>query len=1033
MLLADEINLEASHTRDVDAHATGGALATVGAGLSDARIVLDGTIQAGTGTGVRFGQIDSTGVVGRIGSLTVNATSRVVNSTTNANAVAGGVLAGNAAISRSTVNPTVRAALGAATEVYARGAVQVSAKTDVDADANAYGLAVAVYASAGASVATARINPSLYSGVGGNAIVEASGIVFESLHNVSQAGVPTLGEAQVKTTASGGAALIGLTGGLATADNAAQVLTEIGAATLTATTGNIALRSRSHNQADADATGLTVGFAGIGAQAANADVTTRNTLSILADATIESRRGDVTLLADSSENAEATATAGSGGVIAVSDGTADVDVNHTTTINVGDGALIEAHGTLSIDSKLSSFLRSDANANSGGGVAIPTSKSAHRRDRTRFEGGRIDPRRGRHPAGRHGHSRSASVQDGCARRRQLERCRARFRLRRHSHDQCDDHRRCDPRQQQCRRGPVRSKSGRRAPQPEHSHVFRMRPPIFAAAICRVSTSQLYGNSDSTATTNVTTDSKVTTQDTAGMVAASRITTQVLNVRSDAPVSPAINATATSDQAYFLFIDVDGGRASATESADIDRTIDFNSDVFIVNVSPILEIDSDGSILTQEGITFTDDGSDHTIADGTRMTIDPISNAGSLNGEINFTIGAVNVDGASSQAATLSTITGNPSLTYQTGFHRVTISVAAPLDVELQDIDVINRSVSPNAVITKSNVESDTLMVTSTISTGETKLDVTGAQKLTVAGVVDNAFGITTMTAGSDILTATTADLVETKTLILLAPHGDIGDPTQSFQTKTSQDADASAITSTRVTAQALDHIYLNHLAGDLAAAGIISDCGVAHLVSAGGLLDGSGEDGLADIEAITILLDANGGGIGTTGVNGDGIEINTLASNLALDAEATGSIHLVELTDALPVVRVRSTTGDIELTVTDADDLGQDLLLSRGEIIQADLGSVRLRVGDNFSLAVGATLSAGTTITVLLDQDGLDLLRGSSANFLGTLTPTTGFSVAGGDDDECILLAALGADVPVSIQGAEWKRLDRSLVQYTDN
>ena len=64
----------------------------------------------------------------------------------------------------------------------------------------------------------------------------------------------------------------------------------------------------------------------------------------------------------------------------------------------------------------------------------------------------------------------------------------------------------------------------------------------------------------------------------------------------------------------------------------------------MNVSPVLEIDTDGSILTQEGVTFTDDGSDATIADGTKITIDPISNSGSLNGEITFTIGGVNVSG-----------------------------------------------------------------------------------------------------------------------------------------------------------------------------------------------------------------------------------------------------------------------------------------------------------------------------------------------------------------------------------------------------
>ncbi|MEM8678134.1 MAG: hypothetical protein AAGF97_02160, partial [Planctomycetota bacterium] len=1016
ILLADEVNLVATHTRDVKANATGGALATVGAGLSDATIVLDGTVQAGTTSSVRFGQVDSTGVVGRIGSLNVSATSHVTNAKTNSNAVAAGVLAGNGAFSSATVNPNVRAALGTGTEVYATGAVQVAAQTDLDADANAYGLAVATLASAGGSVATARINPLLYSGVGASATVEASGIVVESLHNVDQAGVPTSGEAQADTTASGGAALIGLTGSSATADNAAQTLAEIGAATLMATTGNVTVRSRAHAQSDADATGLTLGFAGLGLQRANADITTNNSVNVLANATITSRQGDITLLADSSEHAEAKATAGSGGIIAVSDGTADVDVNQTTRVNIGNRALIDASETLSVDAKQSSFLRSDANANSGAGVAIPTADAL------------IDVTGPTSPGLVQTNVAAATLRGdivnlGAEVTRMDVLADANSNAVALGSDSDAAATNNVTTTAEVVLGTDSVVEGESAVRLVAEHLGQnIRTISHAAANFSGANTpgidfSIYGNSDSIATTNVTTDSNVTTRGAAGMSAASKITTQVLNVRADAPVSPTINATATADQAYFLFIDVDGGRVDAPKTADVDRTIDFNSDVCIVNVSPVLEIDTDGTILTQEGVEFTDDGTNAAIADGTKITIDPIANTGSLDGEITFTIGSVNVDGATSQAATLSTIKGNPSLTYQTGFNRVTISVAAPLDIELQDIDVINRSVSPSAAITKSNVELDTLMVDADVSPGATKIEVTGTQDVTVAGVVDNAFGVTTLTAGEDILTATASDFVETETLVLNAASGEVGTALQPFQSKTSQDADASAITATQVTATVLDNIYLTHLAGDLAVAGILSDCGDATLVSAGGFLDGSGDDTLADIQANTILLDANGGSIGTTGPSGDGIEIDTLATTLALDAEATGDLHLVELTDALPVKRVRSTTGNIELTVTDADDLGQDLFLSSGETIQADAGSVQLTVGDDFALAVGASLSAGTTISILLDQDGLDLFRGSTANFFGTLTPTTGFSVVGGDDDECIWLASLGAQVPVSLAG----------------
>ncbi|MCP3994539.1 MAG: hypothetical protein GY722_05665, partial [bacterium] len=319
VLLADSVTIKASHTRKVDSNATGGAIAAVGAGLSEAKVELKGTVQAGTGSDVRFGQIGNSGPTGRIGSLTVEALSKVTQAEAEANAAAGGIVSGAGLRSTATVSPTVKAGLGTGTEVYSTGAVNVTAKTDIDADADGYGIAIAVGASVGGSLVSATISPSVSATVGGSAVIESSKIVIQSLHNTSDAGVATSGEAQGDTTSSGGAILLGLNGTLVTADSSASVKTEIGAANLLATTSDVVIQARSHNQADADATGVSVGIIGVGAHVSNVDITTKTEVDIKDGATIVSENGDVDLLADSTETANADATAGSGGAVAVSE------------------------------------------------------------------------------------------------------------------------------------------------------------------------------------------------------------------------------------------------------------------------------------------------------------------------------------------------------------------------------------------------------------------------------------------------------------------------------------------------------------------------------------------------------------------------------------------------------------------------------------------------------------------------------------------------------------------------------------------
>ena len=89
---ADALAIEAGHLRDMDTNATGGSIAAVGIGVSQARADLTGTVEAGLGSNSRLGTIDSSGDPnGTIGSLKIDAFSEVTQAKAEANSGAAGV------------------------------------------------------------------------------------------------------------------------------------------------------------------------------------------------------------------------------------------------------------------------------------------------------------------------------------------------------------------------------------------------------------------------------------------------------------------------------------------------------------------------------------------------------------------------------------------------------------------------------------------------------------------------------------------------------------------------------------------------------------------------------------------------------------------------------------------------------------------------------------------------------------------------------------------------------------------------------
>jgi len=1007
VLLAEQVNVLASHDRDFDSNATGGAAsATVAAGVSAAKVFAGGEVKAEVGPNVLLGETNLTGeVVGTIGGLNVNATSNVSNADSVANAAAGGILLGVIGnISDTEVNPNVQATVNTGAKIYADDKVTVTAQTDQNADAGGFGLALGGSLSAGATFADANIAPSLTTTVGDSAEIVANEILIESLHNVTSAGEATGGEANVETTASSGSVLASASGTEATATGAANVAVQVSRATVTATSGDLTIQSLSHSQAVTKTNGNSGSIIGVGIQNASVDINTNNKLQVLDGAELRSQLGDVTLLAHSSEDVDLDAVAGSGGGVAISEARGFIDITHSTNIDIG-AAAIQAADELTVTSSMDTFADTRTNAESFGLVAIPTSRAT------------IDVRGSSGPDG--GSATLLTELDGAELRGDVVKVSAE--IERIETDALG-------RSKAFAIGTDADANARTNVSVAPEVVIGSGTEIIGGtsvdllvdqdeinvnsdslAIAEIQGDSLvsglsspFGDSDSNAFATVETFGRVRTAgefdpapDPGDVVPASEITTQVLTVQANGPRTLSISSDADQEQAIFDAGDSNGG----VESQQFDREIDFNSKITLVTESPELEIGADGTIIAQSGITFTDDGTDGTIADGTTITVSDIDNTGSLAGEINLLIDA-DLSGSSSQ------IVGMPDVTFQNGFNEVNITNRADLDLVLGDIDVINAAATTGNVINFSaGTDRSGFSFVPVVTPGATEINISAEQEVEVAGDVNNPFGVTSINAGGDITSATDADVILSET-IHLAATGEIGLATAPLQTA------SQSGTSTLLTASGAG-ITINHAGGGLDLAEVAA-AGAVEIAAQNSILDGNADDDtVAKISGSTIDLSAASGSIGTSA---ESIEIDTSATSAAVTASASGDIYLTELTDELTLSSIVSTGGDIGLTVTDSAGSGQNLVLLSGQSIVANTGSVTLNVGDDLTLVDGSTIEAGTFVLVTLDTPDADTLRGSTATFLGTLTVSTELEIQGGVDGDTINLAALDGSIPVEIK-----------------
>jgi len=255
----------------------------------------------------------------------------------------------------------------------------------------------------------------------------------------------------------------------------------------------------------------------------------------------------------------------------------------------------------------------------------------------------------------------------------------------------------------------------------------------------------------------------------------------------------------------------------------------------------------------------------------------------------------------------------------------------------------------------------------------------------IAGTADPIEGKVRIKGGQGIFDATASDAanVISHDLILEAAEKSIGTAAAPIRT----DLYAGTAAEPVLTARAGGDVRIVETAGDLPVGTIFAKTGGAYLTTlSGSIVDGLDSD-LKNIQANTLVLLANGGGIGEFDAGGitDYIEAD-VASAGTLTATAAGSIGITEVFGDMNVRNVLSTAGDVDLrahqSILDTVDLVDPTDPDSGDDPAPITGLPRADViGNSISLTAGLNGAIGG-----IGVSGNDLDIDTSYSSAGVLT-----------------------------------------------
>lgn len=357
VLQADDVSVQATDRRHIEAQAMGASIGAIAAGASVAEAELRGHTTASIGSSAFVGSSGQ-----EVASLNVSADSRVTATAVTVAAAGGiGVLAASGSSATATAAPEVSARLDGGS-FHVTGLAAVEAIASAGASADALGFSVAGGLGIGASLAQALAAPKVQALIGNDSDVHAGSLRLAASHLLPSrlsAFDSTLARSQVngiavRAEASGtsGGLLLGATGTDAKADfgtenEHAQVSAQVGEGSTLTVPGTLEVTATLDSSQRAAASGLALGIAAVGSHDAQARSFTRTRAELGVDVGIVGdAAGSASVTADGHDRNIASAVSGSGGVIAGAAAQASTVSVSDTRAFVGDAQQATTGATL---------------------------------------------------------------------------------------------------------------------------------------------------------------------------------------------------------------------------------------------------------------------------------------------------------------------------------------------------------------------------------------------------------------------------------------------------------------------------------------------------------------------------------------------------------------------------------------------------------------------------------------------------------------------------------------------------------------
>lgn len=738
--------------------------------------------------------------------------------------------------------------------------------------------------------------------------------------------------------------------------------------------GGITILAKSTNTADADADSITGGGIAYGGIDATANAVQRNTVTIGRNAELISG-GALSVTAQSKPKADANTDGGSGSLVDIAEADATGDIDDVTTVTLANGARLFAETSLTVEAKTDQRLVVMAETDSFGvAAAIPTSTAKGEVTTTVL----LDVR---------GANLEAESTTLAARNVKLDADVTADADAGGTGANTD----ANATLTSTLTATTQLATGADVTGRGLLSIGAFHDALDTASGFIANSDALLGDTSGVATNALSSTTRVDAD--SGAI----LRTRNLVVKADADATPTFDATAARDGAVG-----DWGDSSTTPTVTQRRTIDFDATVFMLGApNPILEIDSAGNASSRSNVGFQRVGS--------TINVDPIRNTGSGAGNISISILGTSYD-TSSLATTSSIVRGAPSITWMTSFEKVILANASPFTLSIGDIEVTNPSADFSSNVSISARTTSGLTLNQTTGPGPTKIEITstGAADVRFTGQIRNPLGSTTVESrGGSIDRTGNARIVSDSVSFLAA--GAIGSTDRALRMETSRVTRAAAGTG----------VFLDDLTGDLQVAGVSSTTGNVRLVTVGSMTGGNAPGEVA-ISGVIVTLEATTGAIGSAA---DAIEIDAGQAVGSLNAQAATGAHLTDVRGGVGIGLLDVLAGDVTLTLPDSVALNEMLAMGAVSTIRSRSGRVALSAGDAITMAAGSVVSSSLGTAVRVDNDlgrpadpdgGAGAVLSIAGRFEGAAV-----DILLGSDSDRVALQGTAVGAAVSVDGGE--------------